>query len=313
MRGDAGALNLHAMAKKRHWFFDAYRYQVRTGTVPEYKHGHVIRTHSHPWHQLVYASRGVMTVRTPEGAWVVPTHRGVWVPAGTKHSIEMSGAVSLRTLYLVPSLSRALPDRCRALAISPLMREVILKMVELDSLSVRVPAHAHLIAVLLDHLQVMESDAVHLPMPRDGRAKRIAAVLQNAPTERKSLNDLAKSAGGSKRTLERIFKSETGLGFGKWRQQLRLGHSMRLLAAGEPVTNVALEVGYDSTSAFISAFRLTFGKTPGQYFRPGLEEGSSSRDARSSRAVEPLRNHAQAAARPSALMRPLLYERPVHF
>jgi AraC-like DNA-binding protein len=268
MRRGAGALDQHPMAKKRHWFFDAYKYQVRTGTVPEYEHGHVIRTHSHPWHQLVYASRGVMTVRTPDGAWVVPTHRGVWVPASTRHSIEMSGAVSLRTLYLVPSLSRALPDRCRALAISPLLREVILRIVELDSLSVRVPAHAHLIAVLLDHLHVLESDAVHLPMPRDGRAKRVAAWLQSAPTERKSLNDLARIAGGSKRTLERIFKSETGLGFGKWRQQLRLGHAMRLLAAGEPVTNVALEIGYDSTSAFISAFRLTFGKTPGQYFRP---------------------------------------------
>jgi AraC-like DNA-binding protein len=256
------------MAKKRHWFFDAYKYQVRTGTVPEYPHGHVIRTHSHPWHQLVYASHGVMTVRTPEGAWVVPTHRGVWVPASTRHSIEMSGAVSLRTLYLVPNLSHSLPDRCRALAISPLLREVILKMVALESLSVRVPAHAHLIAVLLDHLQLMESDAVHLPMPRDGRAKRVAAALQSAPSERKSLDELARIAGGSKRTLERLFKSETGLGFGKWRQQLRLGHALRLLAAGEPVTNVALEVGYDSTSAFISAFRLTFGKTPGQYFRP---------------------------------------------
>ena len=88
------------MPKKRHWFFDSYKYQVRTGIVPEYADGHVIKTHSHPWHQLVYASKGVMTVRTPEGAWVVPIHRGVWVPAGTRHSIEMSGAVSLRTLYL---------------------------------------------------------------------------------------------------------------------------------------------------------------------------------------------------------------------
>ncbi|HZC45678.1 MAG TPA: AraC family ligand binding domain-containing protein, partial [Candidatus Acidoferrum sp.] len=88
------------MPKKRHWFFDPYKYQVRTGTVPEYADGHVIKTHSHPWHQLVYASQGVMTVRTPEGAWVVPIHRGVWVPAGTRHSIEMSGPVSLRTLYL---------------------------------------------------------------------------------------------------------------------------------------------------------------------------------------------------------------------
>jgi AraC-like DNA-binding protein len=92
-------------------------------------------------------------------------------------------------------------------------------------------------------------------------------LLQERPSDGRSLIELAKIAGASKRTLERLFKFETGLGFGKWRQQLRLGHAMRLLAAGEAVTSVALEVGYDSTSAFISAFRMTFGKTPGNYFR----------------------------------------------
>ena len=255
------------MPKKRHWFFDSYKYQVRTGSVPEYADGQVIRTHSHPWHQLVYASRGVMTVRTPEGSWVVPTHRGVWVPARIRHSIEMSGAVSLRTLYLVPSLSRSFPDRCRAMAISPLLRELILRMVELDSLSTRNPAHAHLIEVLIDQLRMMESEAVYLPLPRDARARRVAALLQENPSDERALDDLSKSAGASKRTIERLFKSETGLGFGKWRQQMRLGHALRLLAGGQAVTTVALEVGYDSTSAFISAFRMTFGQTPGQYFR----------------------------------------------
>jgi AraC-like DNA-binding protein len=255
------------MPKKRHWFFDSSKYQVRTGTVPEYPHGHVIKPHSHPWHQLVYASQGVMTVRTPEGAWVVPVHRGVWVPAGTRHSIHMSGPVSLRTLYLLPRLSSSLPDEPRVIGISPLLRELILRIVELDSLNLRNPEHAHLVSVLLDHLYVMESDAVHLPLPRDARAKRIVAMLQEEPSDTRSLVELSKLAGASKRTLERIFKIETGLGFGKWRQQLRLGHALRLLAAGEPVTTVALDVGYDSISAFISAFRLTFGKTPGQYFR----------------------------------------------
>src|SRR5580704_15906030 len=70
------------MPKKRHWFFDSHKYQVRSNTLLEYTDGHVIKTHSHPWHQLVYASQGVMTVRTPEGAWVVPIHRGVWGAGG---------------------------------------------------------------------------------------------------------------------------------------------------------------------------------------------------------------------------------------
>jgi AraC-like DNA-binding protein len=43
--------------------------------------------------------------------------------------------------------------------------------------------------------------------------------------------------------VERLFRVETGLSFGRWRQQLRLIEPLRLLAAGEPVTTVALEVG----------------------------------------------------------------------
>jgi AraC-like DNA-binding protein len=179
----------------------------------------------------------------------------------------MSGAVSLRTLYLVPRLSRSLPDHPRVIGISPLLRELILRIVELDSLNLRNPAHTHLVSVLLDQLHVMKSDAVHLPLPRDARAKRIAAMLQKQPSDTRSLIELSRLAGASKRTVERLFKLETGLGFGKWRQQLRLGHALRLLAAGDAVTTVAIDVGYDSISAFISAFRMTFGKTPGQYFR----------------------------------------------
>jgi AraC-like DNA-binding protein len=256
------------MPKKRHWFFDSHKYQVRPATVSEYADGEVIKTHAHPWHQLIYASQGVMAVHTSEGEWVVPIHRGVWLPAGACHSIEMSGNVSLRTLYLVPRLSKLLPDQPCVIGVSPLLRELILQMVELGSMTLRNPAHAHLIAVLLDHLHEMKGDALHLPLPRDGRARRIASALQREPSDKRRLSELSTLVGASKRTIERRFKSETGMGFGKWRQQLRLAHALKLLAAGDAVTTVALDVGYDSVSAFIAAFRITFGRTPSQYFRP---------------------------------------------
>ena len=256
------------MAKKRHWFFNSFRYRIRAGTrVEEYPHGHLIKPHSHPWHQLTYASQGVITVRTPAGSWVVPTHRGVWVTAGTRHSVQMSGAVLLRALYFAPSVSASLPENCCVLAISPLMRELILQVFERKGLTWRRPEDAHLAAVLVDQLRSMHADAVQLPLPRDARAKRIVSLLQRAPSDRRPLVELSKLAGGSKRTVERLFKRETGLGFGRWRQQFRLGHALRLLAAGEAVTNVALDVGYESPSAFIAAFRRTFGQPPGQYYR----------------------------------------------
>ncbi len=263
----AFALWWRRMGRKRHWFFDSYKYRIRAGPTLEYRHGDVIKPHSHPWHQLTFASQGVFAVRTREGSWVAPTHRGVWIPAGTRHSIEMSGRVSLRALYVRPAVSDSLPHRCRVVNITPLMRELILRVSELKGLNSRIPLHAHLVPVLLDHLELMESQAIHLPMPADRRAKLVASLLQEKPSDRRPLSELARLAGGSKRTIERLFKSETGLGFGRWRQQFRLSLALRMLAAGEAVTNVAMDVGYESPSAFIAAFRETFGQTPGQYFR----------------------------------------------
>src|ERR1700704_1559863 len=71
-----------------------------------------IHKHSHDWHQLIYPSRGVLTVNTTTGSWVVPSRRAVWVPAGIEHEVEMSASVSVRTLYLRTGLSNELPQEC---------------------------------------------------------------------------------------------------------------------------------------------------------------------------------------------------------
>src|SRR5271169_4608869 len=92
----------------------------------DYAAGHVIPLHFHDFDQLVYASRGVMTVRTSDGAWVVPTHRAVWIPAAVPHSIAMSGTVAMRTLYLRPRMTTALPQGCCVVNVSPLLRELII-------------------------------------------------------------------------------------------------------------------------------------------------------------------------------------------
>lgn len=235
----------------------------------DYPSGHFIRPHAHDRHQLVYAIDGVMTVQTPEGAWVVPAHRAVWIPSGVVHSIRISGRVSMRTLYLAARIGRSLAGACYVLAVSPLLRELVLHAVAQGKLDRRVPAEGRLIAVLLDQLAplaVRRPSALSLPQPRDARAARVAQALLEQPGDRRSVAALVAGVGASPRTIERRFRAETGLSFGRWRQQLRLIESLRLLAAGQPVTAVALEVGYDSLSAFVSVFRRTFGTTPGRYF-----------------------------------------------
>jgi len=235
-----------------------------------------ISTHAKPWHQLAYASSGVLSVHTSQGAWVVPPQRAVWIPAGILHRVEVSARASVRTLFFAPRIARGMPSSCQAVQVSPLLRELILRAVALGLLREGVPAQARLARVILDQFEALPVAALQLPMPHDPRARRAAERLIREPMELESLEGAARAAGASKRTLERLFLRETQMTLGRWRQRSRLIEALRLLAAAQPVTRVALDVGYQSPSAFVSAFRRQMGTTPGRYFRGSGTAGRAS-------------------------------------
>jgi AraC-like DNA-binding protein len=223
------------------------------------------------WGQLLFAARGMLTVHTAAGLWVVPVHQAVWVPAGVRHSVEVAGGVAMRSLYVHSSV-RGLPGTCRVIEISPLLRELLRRAMRLTTLDRRVPAQRHLLDVLLDELTVLPLVPLDLPMPRDPRGVRAAEWIRAEPAARHTLAEVARAAAASARTLERLFRSETGLPFGVWRQRARLLHALQLLAGGDTVAGVANAVGYESTSAFVAAFRRALGTTPGRYFRKAVDE-----------------------------------------
>jgi AraC-like DNA-binding protein len=151
--------------------------------------------------------------------------------------------------------------------VSPLLKELILHACSLGALKRTTKSQGHLIDVIIDQMEGIELVALQLPNPSDPRALRVAAILLADPSDRRPLALISKSAGASKRTVERLFQEDVGMTFGKWRQQLRLMQAMRLLAEGAKVTHAALESGYSTPSAFISMFRKTLGTTPTLYFR----------------------------------------------
>jgi AraC-like DNA-binding protein len=230
-----------------------------------YYDGYHIEPHAHPWGQLIYASEGVMKVRAGEQFWIVPPQRAVWAPPKTMHEIWTSGTFAMRTLYIAPQLSVLLSPECKALDISPLLRELVLHIVRVGMLDSSTLAHGNLINVLLDQLVDAQSLILSLRLPTEKRARAVADRLQLMPSDDASIDSLAREAGASTRTLQRLFLAETGLRFSEWRQRLRLLHAVALLNSGVSVTEAGFDAGYNSTSAFIAAFRKQIGETPRRY------------------------------------------------
>ncbi len=236
------------------------------GMAREIQSGYVITWHQHIRSQLLYASLGVMTVETDIGVWIVPPLRAVWIPAYTHHQIHASGLVSMRTLYIQPGIYTGLPDGCCVVSVTPLLRELILHAIAMPLLYELNGPDERLMNVILDQIQAMNIAPLELPIPKDARLKKIFKYLAHSPEDNRTLEDWGKRVGATGRTLARHFRLETGMTFGQWRQQVRILEALKRLAMNEPVTTVAIELGYDSPSAFISMFKKALGKTPGQYF-----------------------------------------------
>ena len=230
--------------------------------------GHHIEPHAHAWGQLIYAASGVMRVRAGDTLWLVPPARAIWAPAGARHEIFARGDFAMRTLYVEPTLAASLPTTCRAVEVSPLLRELILRLVGMGMLDGDLPAHARLARVAIDEIAAAEVLPLSIALPADPRALRVAERLQAAPALDAELDELAQSAGASARTIQRLFLKQTGLRFADWRQRLRLLHAAGLLGAGASVTEAGFEAGYAGTSAFIAAFRRQFGRTPARMRGP---------------------------------------------
>ncbi len=245
-----------------------YRNRAKSTSLPlvegyssEYARGHLVEDHTHDAAQIVHAARGVMRVAAGGAYWVIPPGRGLWVPAGVTHGFLCVTAVSVRTVYLAGS-SGALPDKSEVWQISDLMRAVIIRLADgADPI-----AAPHLIALLLHEIDRRQVLPLHIQKPQDPRARRVADAVIADPADTRPLEAWAPQAGASPRTLKRLFQGETGLAFGQWRRNVRLIAALERLALGEPVTQVALAVGYESTSAFIEMFRAQLGTTPGKYF-----------------------------------------------
>lgn len=221
--------------------------------------------HSHKKAQLILSTRGLVTCDVAKGLWLVPAQCALWIPGGLEHSVRAIGDVELVILFLEPDIATGAPAECCTVSISPLLRELVIAVSRLPALYDCDGAPGRLVQTMLDELATAPIEHLHLPLPGDPRLRRIADALAADPSNRMTIPKWAKLIAMSERTLVRMIIRETGMNFSRWRQQFQIMFALERLAKGHLVQSVALDLGYESPSAFITMFKKAMGKPPGKY------------------------------------------------
>ncbi len=228
--------------------------------------GCVIPAHRHRRAQLIYAVRGTMNVQAEGALWALPPSHALWVPAGTVHEIRMAGPVEMRTLYVQPGAAPGIRDECHVLFVSPLLRELVMRAVELPLLYDERGAEARLMRLILDEIATLPAQPLGLPMPGDKRLKRLCELMLADLSKAARLPRLGAAVGLSERSVIRLFRKETGMSFRRWHAQARLIKAYELFNDRRSVTAVAIELGYSSPAAFAKMFRRALGRPPTAFF-----------------------------------------------
>jgi AraC-like DNA-binding protein len=226
-------------------------------------HGFHLEAHTHADGQLVYAAAGALATTTGRGTWVAPASRVTWTPPGFAHSHRFYGRTDARLVAIPADLCDALPGQPTVFAVNPLLREALLVLT--DRRERRPGAEERLRAVVIDELVVAPEQSLHLPEPRDDRLRTVTDLLHTDPGRTATLAELGRIAGAGERTLSRLFHTELGMSFHRWRTILRIQYALVHLTSGRSVIDTATACGWSNPSSFIDAFAEVVGQTPGRY------------------------------------------------
>ncbi|WP_438749834.1 AraC family transcriptional regulator [Pararhizobium sp. O133] len=245
------------------WIEMANEPVVALGRV--YPAGFRVPAHSHGKAQLWCARSGVVLVSTTRGRWMIPPGHALLIPAGLEHSTEMISDVRMHSIYVGASVVDVQDPR--VLEVTTLAASLIEELVLSDDRPMSERRQLLIMELLLDEIGRLPERPLGLPFPGNERLTRLCRHFLKAPDANAGIDDWAGALGMSRRSFTRLFRTETGVSFVTWRQQACLFASLPRLAAGEPVTNVALDAGYENIAAFTTMFRRMLGSSPSTYLK----------------------------------------------
>ncbi len=231
----------------------------------DYVSGSSTPRHHHQRAQLIFVGLGALRLETDDGVWVAPPGRAAWIPGSIVHRADYTKRSSVRVAYIDATVFDGLPRGCAVFALSGLLRELVARAIDLGWHWPLDGRAERAMRLLVDEVNGLVPLGLFLPHGRDLRLRRVIEALTAEPGDDRGLEEWAGAAGTSPRTLARLFRTETGLSFGQWREQLRLICAIERLADGDSVTRVAYDLGYAGASGFTTMFTRAMGQPPRAY------------------------------------------------
>jgi AraC-like DNA-binding protein/quercetin dioxygenase-like cupin family protein len=222
--------------------------------------------HRHRRGQFAYCPDAPLVVEAGERLFVLGPGEAAWIPGGLPHALSARSARTALNLYIEPGATALLGETPALFKVGGLERELVSALADGGRAEAGQPAHERLVDVLFDRLRPARPTGTLL-LPAD---PALAAIQQRWLAGDDRERDLAAWADRlalSPRSLQRRIFAATGLPFRAWRQRVVLTACFDPLIRGLPVKIVAADAGYASASAFVAAFRRTFGVTPGEFCR----------------------------------------------
>lgn len=231
--------------------------------------------HSHEVHQIEYALHGVVEVETDAAHYLLPPQQAAWIPAGLQHQAVMNPDVKTVAVMFDPQLIADPGDRARIIAVSPLIREMMIYGLRWpvdrahgdDTSDTFFRTLANLVADALDHEAPLSLPTTEHPI--------VAAALAHTKEHLASVTaeDVSRAVAVSERTLRRLFTETIGISWRTYLLHARMLRAMALLAGpDQSVQATATAVGFENLSSFTRCFSQFCGETPSAYRSRAREE-----------------------------------------
>ena len=235
-----------------------------------------IQPHSHAWAQVALSATGVIRTTAGNSTYLVPPSRALWIPPNVVHVVTVVEAADLRTLYVhqdeatvgpgVPAEQHAAWRECRVLEVSNLLRELVPLLPSQGEAGPATERERHISALILDELRRARPVKLGIDLPADKRLRSLCEAVLDDPARLATIEAWAAEVGASPRTVARLFRSELGTTFVRWREQVLLARALTLAARGRPMGVIASELGYASASAFTAMVTRSVGVPPSRFF-----------------------------------------------